>query len=351
VVVAADRFARGRSRGVVLAGLAGLLLIGWLDQTNAASAPDYAAAQAAYRSDGALVSAIEARLPAGARVFELPYEPFPEPQPQWIPAAGPYDLARGYIHSHHLRWSYGLMKGRAGNWEAAAVQLPPALLARALVAAGFSGVYLDRTGYADGGSHVLSLLLEETHGQTLTSPDGRLVFVDLRPYGRRLRARFGAGRLRSLRAATLQPFGGSYAKGFSGVQQDLQGRSYRAQSPAQISLVNYGAQPRRLRFVARLEPAYPQAAPLEATFPDGSRVRLRLPASGRTLQHAFTIPPGSSAIVLRMQGHAQLSYPDGPQQYDLRLVDPLIVDRAFDPFGPVPAQRQAAAWLAPFGAI
>ena len=181
VALAADHLALRRGARAGAIALAVVLVAGFLDQTNGTSEPEYQGTAAAYKSDAALVRAVEQRLPSGASVFELPYEPFPEPQPAFAPPGlGPYGMARPYLHSHDLRWSYGLMKGRAGDWQWAAVQLPPAQLARGLAAAGFSGIYIDRGGYVDGATHLVRALTDAVGTAPLSSPDGRLAFFDLR---------------------------------------------------------------------------------------------------------------------------------------------------------------------------
>ena len=340
-----------RAHRELIAALAALVVIGFLDQTNAASAPNYSQIKDDYGSDAALVGQIEARLPRGAAVFELPYEPFPEPQPQWIPGAGPYDLGRGYLHSHDLRWSYGLMKGRAGDWQAALVQLPPALVARAVTAAGFSGIYVDRAAFADDAKHLLSGLIDETQARPLASRNGRIAFLDIRAYAQRLRSERSPGELVHLRDATLQPVTPIFGAGFFKLEQDLQARSYRLSAQGELVLQNAQSHARQVRVVLTLEPAFPATAHVSLRYPNGSVETVTVPRRGVSIDREMTIPPGFTAIGMKVAGHPQLGYPTDTQPYYLRVLDPLVVDRAFAPFGPIPADRRAAAWLQPFGTI
>jgi phosphoglycerol transferase len=352
VAVLADQLAIRRGMRVGGAVLATLLVIGFLDQTNAGSVPEYAATAARYRSDAALVKTLEAKLPRGARVFELPYEPFPEPQPAFAPPdLGPYDMARPYLHSHHLRWSYGLMKGRAGDWQAALVALPPALVARALVAAGFSGIYVDRGGYADGAAYVVNALSEATGAQPISSPDGRLAFVDLRAFGRNLQAS-RAGALPSLRRAVLRPLTITYP-GLSALRQTAEGRSYLTGQTGEISVENPGPAPRTAVFAARLASATSGQATVVLTFPGpGQRpLRIVVDARGKPLQRRLELPPGVTRITLSVRGRAQFGFPLTTRPYYLRVQDPLLVDSAFQPLGTLPADRRAASFLSPFGPI
>src|SRR5207253_10523670 len=60
------------------AGLGAVLVLGILDQTTKWFVPDYGTLKFAFRSDAAFVQAIEASVPAGGMIYQLPYMPFPE---------------------------------------------------------------------------------------------------------------------------------------------------------------------------------------------------------------------------------------------------------------------------------
>jgi phosphoglycerol transferase len=349
VLMAAESL-RGRRPRAWLGALAAVLVIGFLDQTSAAFVPPYANIRAAYETDAEFVAGIQKDLGAGAAVFELPYEPFPEPQPSWIPQAGGYDLARGYLHSRGLRWSWGLMKGRAGDWESAVVQLPPELLARAVVAAGFDGVYLDRAGYADAGAYVLTRLQRETGATPTRSLDGRLVFLDLRRYAGRLRAA-GPGRLAALRRAVLRPVTTQPGSGLSALRQDASSRYLLAEADATLVVINFGEKPRRVTVAMTLAPASPGEAAVQLRWPDGAAQRVRTTSAGTPVEHSMIVPPGASSVTLHTNGPAQVNLPAVSRPYYLRVLDPLVTDNAFDPFGPMPRDRRGAAYLSPFGVI
>ena len=70
----------GTSRGRLLyGGLLGVIVIGGvLDQTTSDFVPPYALGKAAYRQDAEFVGRIEAALPPGSLVFQLPSVAFPE---------------------------------------------------------------------------------------------------------------------------------------------------------------------------------------------------------------------------------------------------------------------------------
>lgn len=183
VVLFLDRFARrfapaGRARVSFAAGLAALTVFGVWDQTPTSAVPDYLALRRTYEADAVFVRTIEASLPAGAAVFQLPYVPFPE-APRDLARTGPYDHLRPYLHSRRLCWSFGGVKGReADRWyRETACQSPPELI-RSLAGAGFGGVWVDTSGYADG----CAACVAELHrllGTPLTDDGRRVAFFPL----------------------------------------------------------------------------------------------------------------------------------------------------------------------------
>ena len=168
---------RRRRGGAALgaAALVAVLTIGVLDQTSNAFVPSYDALATEYRNDEAFVREIDARLPEGAMVFQLPYVPFPE---TLTPGMFDYDEMRGYLHSRDLRWSYGIVKGRPEDRNGAlAAEETPALV-RDAAAAGFAGIYVDRNGYPDRAAK-LERELRAALGTPVVSPDSRLMFFEL----------------------------------------------------------------------------------------------------------------------------------------------------------------------------
>lgn len=88
-----------------MGGLAALLGLGLLDQTSPRAVPDYAKIAFEYGNDDAFVQRVEAAMPRGAMIFQLPVISFPEHLS--VNVMHDYDHARGYLHARHLRWSYG----------------------------------------------------------------------------------------------------------------------------------------------------------------------------------------------------------------------------------------------------
>jgi hypothetical protein len=123
-----------------------------------------------------------------------------------------YELLRGYVHASTLRWSYGTVKGRGGDWAAALAAKPLALVMAGAVAAGFDGVWMDPAGFEPAqATRILSALRSVLGVRPLGSPDRDLWFLDLRPYRARLERDTARTQLALLRERTLHPLTASCA--------------------------------------------------------------------------------------------------------------------------------------------
>jgi phosphoglycerol transferase len=178
-----------------------VLAVGVVDQTSSADVPDYDALERAWDSDNAFMHGIESDLGAGAAVFQMPYVFFPEAG--MIVGTGPYDQVRGWLHADSLRWSWGSVRGRDGDWQGALVRLPAPEALDALTAVGFTGLMIDRAGYDDHGAGIEAEYTRTLAQEPQVSPDGRLLFYDLQPWARDLRARLTKAEIDALRRTTL----------------------------------------------------------------------------------------------------------------------------------------------------
>jgi phosphoglycerol transferase len=196
------RVPRWHGRAVVAAAVCvTVLAVGVFDQTSSADIPDYKALERAWNSDDVFMRRIERDLGKGAAVFEMPYVFFPEAGT--IVGTGPYDQVRGWLHADSLRWSWGSVRGRDGDWQGALVRLPAPEALDALTAVGFTGLMIDRAGYEDQGARIEAEYTSTLGQQPQVSPDGRLAFYDLRAWARDLHARLTAAQIDALRRTTL----------------------------------------------------------------------------------------------------------------------------------------------------
>jgi hypothetical protein len=255
----------GRRLGSTRAGasafaavLAAVVVGGALDQTTDSYVPLYSPDAREYADEGRFVRRIEAVLPAGAAVYQLPYVPFPEANLGGT--LEDYDLLRPYVQSERLRWSFGAMKGRDADWAAQLADEPLAAQLAGAAAAGFGGAYVDRKGYADGARAVERELERLLGAHPIESRDGRLLFFDLRPEARRLAAGHDAAAIAELRTATLEPV------------------RLEDEDEASVTLRNPSSEPRRVTVVSGTTAREIELAPGQTRVPltraDGSRTRV-----------------------------------------------------------------------------
>jgi phosphoglycerol transferase len=235
-----------RRRIAAHAVLALVMLVALGDQISPRMLPDYQGIARQFDSDAAFVHAIEARVPRAALIFQLPYIPFPESTP--VSRMNDYDLLRGYLHSDHLRWSYGTVRGREENaWLRQLAALPTEELLDALVWAGFHGIYIDRHGFDDDGQEIerqLSLRLQE---RPLDSADHRLAFYALTNHRERVARDTPRAEWESRREAALHPPLVVWRNGF----YDPEGTSEHgwrwARSRGRMELVNRSKRAQQVR--------------------------------------------------------------------------------------------------------
>ena len=207
----ARRWLRGR-RSWALLGLGAVLAIGVYDASSRFVIPAYTANGFEWGSDALFVNTVQRVLPPGSSVFQLPYMPFPEVPP--INAMQDYDPLRAYLHSTDLKWSYPVMEARPSNWDSQTVGLPPTTLVDGVIAAGFSGIWIDHAGYVDGGRAIVGELRALLGEAPLTSRDRNFSFFDLRSYAARLRSVAPPAELSNLRTAILHPAVVTWGGGF-----------------------------------------------------------------------------------------------------------------------------------------
>jgi phosphoglycerol transferase len=166
---------------VVVTFIAGF---GIFDQTASPCINCNNSIQKEFTFDQKFVHEIEKLLPRSSAIYQLPYMPFPE-------SGGPlhrlqeYDLVTGFLHSESLRWSFAGMKGREGDlFYRSLAQQTIAKQLDVIARLGFSGIYLDRRGFEDGGRAIeveLRRLLNT--GPELTRNDGQIAFYRITPTG------------------------------------------------------------------------------------------------------------------------------------------------------------------------
>jgi hypothetical protein len=150
--------------GTLTATITASLVILW-DQVPRAPQPEFTALIARQvEADREFVTRMEAVLPAGAMVFQLPIMEFPEAPAPGVPS---YDHFRPYLYSKQLRYSYGSMKGRPREqWQQDLGKVPLAKAVEQIKDRGFAAIYINRNGFPDKGKQVVDTL----RGMGFTKP-------------------------------------------------------------------------------------------------------------------------------------------------------------------------------------
>ena len=159
---ATDRAIAATAMPFTIAAALLCLVILW-DQVPRSPTPKQTALIAGQvKADQEFVAQMEAALPPGAMVFQLPIMQFPEAPAPGMP---PYDHLRPYISSplsgKHLRFSFGSMKGRPREqWQQDLGKVPFEKAVSQIADRGFAAIYLNRNGFPDQGKQIVEKLRE-----------------------------------------------------------------------------------------------------------------------------------------------------------------------------------------------
>jgi phosphoglycerol transferase len=248
-------------------------------------------------------------------IFQLPVIPFPEASVNNI---RDYDHFRGYLHSRHLRWSYGAIKNREGDdWQNRVAAKPVSDLVNTLSFAGFSGIYLNRLGYADHGSKLETELSSVLNVKPMVSDDGDLVFVDLTAYSQKLRERYSTAEWATRQERALHPLLVSWQTGFSFLEGTPDNNWRWCASECELELVNLSQQAKRVT--------------IEMSFASGNEATLRINSplfseqliidpSGKSFSKTIVIPPGRHMISFACDARRMIAIGD-PRIMVFRLIN------------------------------
>ncbi len=301
VAVLVDRLvakAKARSRAAhagAIAAAAALTAFG-IHETSFAGQPDYATQNARWAEDAAFVAEVERALPEGAMVFQLPHMTFPEAGP--IQQMHDYEPMAAYLLSKRLRWSYGSMRGRRiDDWNADAAALPARQMVERLALAGFSAIWVGRSGYADRGKAVEEELAAVLGPPVLVDEYGSRAVFSLRAHADALRASLGDAQWRARSDAEVRPVYLGFYDGFNPL--DRRPESYRitAGKRGRMILENPSTETRRVTLSAFARAANgPATLKLRGALVEGDFV---LPAA---IERTIDVPPGEHEIVLTCDG-------------------------------------------------
>jgi phosphoglycerol transferase len=315
-----QRLAQSHARRRLLSALLTLILsFGILDQTTSTFVPPYEQASEEYVSDAGFVRRIEAAMPKDAMIFQLPYVPFPEHPP--VHRMRDYDLFRGYLHSETLRWSYGVMKGRDGDaWQRQVVAKPLSGMIEDLMFAGFSGIYLDRYGYADQGGELEAKLTEILGVGPLVSSNARLAFFDLAEFTQKLRAQSPAEQwYRKQESAVSAPLALQWRGGFSGLEGTPENNWRWCSSRGELHIRNSSPRAKKVTVEMSLATGYDEFSPLRIDSPWFTE-KLAVNATRQVVSKSVVIPPGGSVIKFESEAK-RVKAPGDPRTLVFRIMN------------------------------
>lgn len=298
VLLLLESFSRRRAqsgKALFQLSLGLILVLGILDQTGKGIyfVPDYAAFGAENASDADFVKRIEAAVPGGVMIFQLPYVEFPENPP--VNLMQDYEHFRPYLHSKTLRWSYGAIKERDNaRWQMSTANLPTDQFLEAISLAGFSGVYLDRKGYLDNGA-VLEAKLRSLLGiEPLVSANNQMSFFNLGEYNSKLAEKYGA-EIGSKRNLALHPLTLEWTGGCSGLEGSAENNWHWCSSEGELVINNPLGEERKLKLEMAIGTGYEEFANLSLDGPLVSE-KLKINMKPTAYSKTITVPPGRHVI-------------------------------------------------------
>ncbi len=294
------RITSRRLLGIYFVGSVSLLVLGALDQTVPWFVPAYGQCKDEYTSDAEFGRRMEAALPEGTMIWQLPYVGFPENPP--VEQMNDYDLTRPYLHTRTLRFSYGAMRGREASLyqsEIASRPLPQAI--RTLAFSGFAAIYIDRAGYTDHGVALEKELARLLGVEPLVSRNERHVCFDMSKYIGELRRSYSDAEWDDLHYKALHPvlLAWSY---FGGEVKDARLGVYRACGHrAQVDVINLQSQPRPC--VLKMACSCGVDTPAKLTI-DGAGIHeeFMLTRKLQPIELKLRVNPGKHAVRFRFDG-------------------------------------------------
>jgi phosphoglycerol transferase len=295
-------------RIAILAGVAFLLPCGLMDQAWHKKAPivlerlEFAAKK---RHDEEFFQRLEAGVPAGSMVFQLPYIGAYS-QTEGRHRMYHYDHYRAYLHTRTLRWSYGAMHGRATDRQHQFIAgQPTATMCELLAGLEFEGIYVDRLGYADGGQAIEAELKPLLGAPAVVSANGRMAYYSLASLKPTLK-----DSLPGLRAA---------ADGFPSIAWSKHvGREVRMDGRAarfvcgkfQATVTNPRSEPQRFTFAFTMKADAPMFSVLSVQHGSASK-DFDLFAPLNDCRMEIALPPGTSVIEFAVKGAEKFGHAPG----------------------------------------
>ncbi len=179
------------SRGILIL----LTLFALWDQTTCENIFSYDATEKAYTQDREFIQAIEAIMPEGACIFELPTLPTGTTS---VRSLKDNELCRPYLHARSTRWLHMYSVGsRTDRYVTLLHGMPLRMALDVMVCCGFEGIYIDSRGYSPEQWQEVTAVMDSIGNTTaILSADAQQIFYSLTDHAADLRERLGEEKLR-----------------------------------------------------------------------------------------------------------------------------------------------------------
>ena len=214
------------------------------------------------------------------------------------------------------------MKGREADMIIRGIALLPLeKMLHAVAVAGFSGIYVDRQGYADHGAGVESQLTRTLSAPPLVSDDQKRAYFSLVDFATALQQSLSDAEWQTSRQRLLSPITALFQEGFSYGGDAPENPARWCGPEGVVCLHNPRSQPRRVRLELVCQ-AYQPLAHLALRGPPLSR-DYEIRNGSLTVSEELTIPPGSHSFHLHCD--AQRLFSPGDLRVLVFYVKSLVV--------------------------
>jgi phosphoglycerol transferase len=222
----------------------------------------------------ALVKQVEAVVPPGSSVFQLPITGFPPDGGR--EQMGPYAHGQAYLASTSLHWSWPSFSQRHRAWQDKLNGLEASQFVEALALSRFRLVWIDRFGYADNGEQIVSALIAAGATELLSSAHSRYVILDLQTVINLMRTSLGDEDFERSQRDYIDAPALHWGKGFYPLEHNPDGRPFRwAQGESELVIRNWSNTPRSFELSFWMAAGKPGSVTI---FVDGRRASTTLSA-------------------------------------------------------------------------
>jgi phosphoglycerol transferase len=276
-----------------------------------------------WHADATFFRQVEAALPPGAMVYQLPAMAFPEPVD--VHGLGAFEPVKPYLHTAALRFSYGGMTGRPeGEWSKLLDPLGAPAATALLALAGFDAALVDRRGYPDAGATIEGDLASVGAVLTIVDPARRRSLWDLRPVRERLGG--ASGPQSDVGRALFDQPPTRFNDTFYPDERDGAGHRWRwtALAAAEIR-IDGGTVPRRVIVSATLD-HIDKAATVVTVNAGGKTFTVPIAAGPALFTASLDVPPDGLTLRLTSDGQPQQP-PKDERQLGILVRDLIVVDQ------------------------